>query len=340
MAYINIKDRVALGDDKFIMTDLGGGRIQLVPDPDSITEAGTDINKALLQPAVDGGAGVGMAMKNGIIDGFVITPPQYAPSTNTTVTVGVGTCMKNGVALPFAQKTHTLAKKTAAAGESKGIFYTDGTSLFSAQTETSVANAVTCYPNMPVGSILLARYTSSIVGILTFTEMKQYASVLDNYGTQAYFNAEVYRTENAARAMGGLIWSNCLTGSTEELILKDSLNMPYSIGFNNIVVGRTGRYNICVQLLSTFTPSAVTMCKLNVFKTNTAIPDNLIGGGYVTGVYLYNSLVDICNFDVDLVAGNSLMMYLQTATSTSPPVNFRLYISIRKIANPANPNER
>lgn len=51
MAYTarDIKDRVAIGDDCFILEDLGGGRVRLVPSPDSITEAGTDINKALLQ---------------------------------------------------------------------------------------------------------------------------------------------------------------------------------------------------------------------------------------------------------------------------------------------------
>ena len=51
MAYVarDIKDRVALGDDCFYMEELGDGRILLTPAPDSITEAGTDINKSLLQ---------------------------------------------------------------------------------------------------------------------------------------------------------------------------------------------------------------------------------------------------------------------------------------------------
>lgn len=51
MAYVarDIKDRVALGDDCFYMEELEDGRIRLTPAPDSITEAGTDINKSLLQ---------------------------------------------------------------------------------------------------------------------------------------------------------------------------------------------------------------------------------------------------------------------------------------------------
>ncbi|NLP33479.1 MAG: hypothetical protein GX353_10085 [Oligella ureolytica] len=35
------------------MEQLGDGRIMLIPAPDSVTEVGTDINKALLQPIED-----------------------------------------------------------------------------------------------------------------------------------------------------------------------------------------------------------------------------------------------------------------------------------------------
>lgn len=55
MAYISreIKDRVAIGDDCFYIEELEDGRIMLTPAPDSITETGTDINRALLQPIED-----------------------------------------------------------------------------------------------------------------------------------------------------------------------------------------------------------------------------------------------------------------------------------------------
>lgn len=55
MAYVarEIKDRVAIGDNCFYMEQLGDGRIRLTPAPDSVTEVGTDINKALLQPIED-----------------------------------------------------------------------------------------------------------------------------------------------------------------------------------------------------------------------------------------------------------------------------------------------
>lgn len=55
MAYVSreIKDRVAIGDNCFYMEELEDGRIMLTPAPGSITETGTDINKALLQPIED-----------------------------------------------------------------------------------------------------------------------------------------------------------------------------------------------------------------------------------------------------------------------------------------------
>lgn len=46
-----IVDRAALGDDKYIVTELADGRKQLTPSPDSVSEPGTEINKALLDPA-------------------------------------------------------------------------------------------------------------------------------------------------------------------------------------------------------------------------------------------------------------------------------------------------
>lgn len=44
-----IKDRVAVGDDLYQITD-SGGKKKLIPDPTSVSEVGTAINKALLQP--------------------------------------------------------------------------------------------------------------------------------------------------------------------------------------------------------------------------------------------------------------------------------------------------
>ena len=55
MIYVSkdIKDRVALGDNKYYMTQLDDGRVLLTPAPDRVVEEGTLINKELLQTMED-----------------------------------------------------------------------------------------------------------------------------------------------------------------------------------------------------------------------------------------------------------------------------------------------
>ena len=48
----DIKDRIAVGDDLYQIAD-SGGKKKLTPDPTEVTEAGTPIDKALLQPMAD-----------------------------------------------------------------------------------------------------------------------------------------------------------------------------------------------------------------------------------------------------------------------------------------------
>lgn len=54
MAYTapNIKDRVAVGDDLYTMTEVDG-KMKLIPSPTQVVEPGTPINKELLQPLCD-----------------------------------------------------------------------------------------------------------------------------------------------------------------------------------------------------------------------------------------------------------------------------------------------
>lgn len=47
-----IKDRVAVGDDLYTITD-SGGKKKLTPSPTEVAEPGTEINKTLLQPMAD-----------------------------------------------------------------------------------------------------------------------------------------------------------------------------------------------------------------------------------------------------------------------------------------------
>ena len=49
----DIVDRIAVGDDCFRMEKLSDGRYRLIPAPDSVVEAGTNIDRNLLQPMED-----------------------------------------------------------------------------------------------------------------------------------------------------------------------------------------------------------------------------------------------------------------------------------------------
>lgn len=55
MIYVSreIKDRVAIGDDKYIMTYLADGRVMLTPAPDIVIEKGTDLNREFFQLTED-----------------------------------------------------------------------------------------------------------------------------------------------------------------------------------------------------------------------------------------------------------------------------------------------
>lgn len=49
----DIKDRVAIGDNKYYMEQLADGKVLLTPAPDTVIEEGTPINRELLQMMED-----------------------------------------------------------------------------------------------------------------------------------------------------------------------------------------------------------------------------------------------------------------------------------------------
>lgn len=53
LAKRTIKDRLAAGDNKYLVEQLADGRIKLTPAPDEVSEEGTAINADLLQPLED-----------------------------------------------------------------------------------------------------------------------------------------------------------------------------------------------------------------------------------------------------------------------------------------------
>ena len=90
LAKRTIKDRIAVGDDIFTVTDLGGGKIKLTPAPQEVAEAGTDVNAAFLQPLEDArvehAAAIAALQK--------LSPPAFyvtvTPATSGDASVGTG----------------------------------------------------------------------------------------------------------------------------------------------------------------------------------------------------------------------------------------------------------
>lgn len=53
MGSFQVKDRVAVGDNKYIITTAEDGKQVLVPSPDEVVEEGTPLNREVLQPLFD-----------------------------------------------------------------------------------------------------------------------------------------------------------------------------------------------------------------------------------------------------------------------------------------------
>ena len=90
LAKRTIKDRIAVGDDIFTVTDLGGGKIKLTPAPQEVAEAGTDVNAALLQPLEDARvehAAAIAALQKLSLPAFYVT---VTPATSGDTSVGTG----------------------------------------------------------------------------------------------------------------------------------------------------------------------------------------------------------------------------------------------------------
>ena len=76
MAYIapDIKDRIAVGDNKYRIETLPDGRVDITSAPDSVTEPGTDVNKEMLQEAFDTIEGHDTAINTTIPENIATSP--------------------------------------------------------------------------------------------------------------------------------------------------------------------------------------------------------------------------------------------------------------------------
>ena len=104
MGYIapEIKDRIAVGDNKYATQTLPDNRTSLTPAPDIVTEPGTDINKALLQPAFDAIAAHDIAVNTTIPQSITdaVTGNTHGWETNSFTTANFSN-KQYAIAVPY-----------------------------------------------------------------------------------------------------------------------------------------------------------------------------------------------------------------------------------------------
>ena len=114
----DIKDRVAVGDDIFIIEELEGGRVRLIPDPTHVLEVGTPINKALLQPIEDALGEITRKL-SGIEEGA-----QVNTVTSVAGKTGAVTLTKSDVGLGNVQNYGIATQAQAQAGTANDVYMT------------------------------------------------------------------------------------------------------------------------------------------------------------------------------------------------------------------------
>jgi hypothetical protein len=120
MAYTprEIKDRVAVGDDIFQVEDLGNNQIRLIPAPTHVSEPGTPINKALLQPIEDYLATGVVPVERTITAGNGLTGGG-ALSMNRTISLGTPGTLSGATTNNVTSTSHTHKISVATQAEAE-----------------------------------------------------------------------------------------------------------------------------------------------------------------------------------------------------------------------------
>ena len=138
MAYTprTIKDRVAVGDDIFLVEDLGNNRIRLIPTPTHVSEAGTPVNKALLQPIEDYLATGVVPVERNIKAGDGLSGGGTL-AANRTLSLGTPSTLSGDTSNNVTATSHTHAISVATQAEAE-----EGTNNVKLMTPLRVANAL------------------------------------------------------------------------------------------------------------------------------------------------------------------------------------------------------
>nr|DAI30667.1 MAG TPA: hypothetical protein [Caudoviricetes sp.] len=211
MAYTapTIKDRVAAGDNKYTMQTLSDGRVLLTPSPDEVEEAGTEINKVLLQPLFNLAASHDTAIEKMLADLGILAPYK-------------------DYWWRIRSSSGAYVLRTAAAGSIGGAYWTPTSSnsrvdilrSLSATTGNPASNGVTTLQyasSISVdssGNISLVNPTSLTVSAST---IQSYASTINGKYVKNLFTNDtlIYKINTASITTHTERWGVGASGETE-----------------------------------------------------------------------------------------------------------------------------
>lgn len=203
MAYTprEIKDRVAVGDDIFIVEDLGNNRIRLIPAPTHVSEPGTPVNKALLQPIEDYLATGVVPVERTITAGNGLTGGGSL-STNRTLSLGTPGTLSGATSNNVTSTSHTHAISVATQAEAEA-----GTNNVKLMTPLRVKEAIASQvPTLGSFYKLVDSFISSgEVGINEVAGIKN----------------SLYRGKNLGTSVTYEQWASITYGTFEDLFIGD-----------------------------------------------------------------------------------------------------------------------
>ena len=125
-----------MGDDIFLVEDLGNNRIRLIPTPTHVSEAGTPVNKALLQPIEDYLATGVVPVERNIKAGDGLSGGGTL-AANRTLSLGTPSTLSGDTSNNVTATSHTHAISVATQAEAE-----EGTNNVKLMTPLRVANAL------------------------------------------------------------------------------------------------------------------------------------------------------------------------------------------------------
>jgi hypothetical protein len=175
MAYTprEIKDRVAVGDDIFQVEDLGDNRIKLIPAPTHVSEPGTPINKALLQPIEDYLATGVVPVERTITAGNGLNGGGSL-SANRTISLGTpgtlsGTTTNNVTSTSHTHKISVATQAEAEAGTDNVKLMTPRGVAQAFRKRVVFAQADPSYNNPPYSELIRVASSPSDYNTIKFT---------------------------------------------------------------------------------------------------------------------------------------------------------------------------